>query len=97
MSKKAPQRFIAGERQAVAIQRIMKISHALSNNAFETIKLMREMTELLVDLQGTDNDPEIQKLIDRLRELGYLENQQEFQSWSITVGHVMDRAWKRLP
>ena len=96
MAKKAI-KFIPGERQALAIQRIMKISHALSNHAFETIKLMREMTELLCDLKGTDNSPEIDKLIERLRELGYLENRQEFQSWSITVGHVMDAAWKRLP
>ena len=90
-------KFIAGERQGLAIQRIMKITHELSNNAFGTIKLMREMTELLCDLRCTDNDPEIQKLIDRLQELNYLENSQEFQSWEITVGQVMDRAWKRLP
>lgn len=94
MKRKA---FIPGEREALAIQEIMKISHELSRTALDTIILMRKMTELLSELRRTDSDPEIQKLIDRLQELSSLENRQELQSWQITVGHVMDRAWKRLP
>lgn len=89
--------FIPGEREALAIQEITRISHTLSRNALETITSMRKMTELLCELRRTDSDPEIQKLLDRLQELSYLENSQEFQSWQITVGQVMDRAWKRLP
>jgi len=90
-------KFIPGERQGKAIQRVKVISAALSGHALAQIILMREMAELLYDLRRTDEDPEIQKLIDRLDELVRLENQQELQSWQITVDRVMQAAWQRLP
>jgi len=90
-------KFIPGERQAIAIKRVKEISAALSGMALAQITLLREMVEQLCEIRSTDNDPEIQKLIDRLEELSRLENQQELQSWQITVDRVMIEAWRRLP
>lgn len=89
--------FQPGERQAKAIRRIREISGALSSLALDQIVLMGEMSEKLHELQATDNSPEIQKLITRLDDLRCLENQQELQSWQITVDRVMAEAWRRLP
>lgn len=90
-------KFQPGERQAVAIRRVKEISAQLSQLALDQIVLMREMGEKLREIQATDSNPDIQKVIDRLDELGRLENQQELQSWKITVDRVMAEAWRQLP
>lgn len=94
MNKKV---YYPGERQGAAIRECKRIAAELAKAAETTCILLHEMRECLYELEEVDQTGEIRKLIDRAGELSRLENQQEIQSWRITVDRVMQAAWEDLP